>query len=280
LDQALGHEEEVMHPVKPVEPYQERLPSLEPIVTAKGIEIALEHLLDKLCQRLKQEEKGLRTAILKGYRVDGKTEKMEIGTNRPSHNAGHLFKLFENKIDSIEPGPGIELFLLEAQKVEVFSPVQEKLWEKNGGLDDTNLSELLDHLAGRIGADHIHRYTPDEHFWPERSVKLASSLDEKSTITWKVDRPRPLQLLSAPERIGVTAPIPDYPPMLFHYKGKLHKIIRADGPERIEQEWWLQEGQHRDYYYVEDEEGRRYWLFRLGHYSDKSYQWFIHGFFA
>ena len=69
--------------------------------------------------------------------------------------------------------------------------------------------------------------------------------------------------------------------MNFRYKGKLHTITRADGPERIEQEWWLQEGQHRDYYVVEDEEGHRYWLFRSGHYEgSKSNHWFIHGFFA
>ena len=68
--------------------------------------------------------------------------------------------------------------------------------------------------------------------------------------------------------------------MNFRYKGKLHKIIKADSPERIEQEWWLQQGQHRDYYYVEDDEGCRYWLFRLGHYEDESYQWFVHGFFT
>jgi hypothetical protein len=55
--------------------------------------------------------------------------------------------------------------------------------------------------------------------------------------------------------------------------------LQADGPERIEQEWWIQEGQHRDYYTVEDEEGCRYWLFRSGHYEE-DYEWFIHGFFA
>ena len=68
--------------------------------------------------------------------------------------------------------------------------------------------------------------------------------------------------------------------MLFRHQGKVHQIARADGPERIEQEWWLQQGQHRDYYRVEDEEGNRYWLFRLGHYHDKTYQWFLHGYFA
>ena len=86
-------------------------------------------------------------------------------------------------------------------------------------------------------------------------------------------------MLSRPEPIEVTAPIPDYPPMLFRYKGKLHKIIKADGPERIEQEWWLQQGQHRDYYAVEDENGKRYWLFRSGHYGE-GHEWFLHGFFV
>jgi len=280
LDQALGNVEEIIEPVQPIEPYQERLPCLEPIVTATGIEIALKRLLETLCLRLQQEEKGLRSSIFKYYRVDGKIEKIEIGTNRPSCNVNHLFKLFENKLETIEPDQGIELFVLEAPQVEDHSPLQSTLWESGGGLEDTRLSELIDRLASKIGAYAIHRYLPDEHFWPERSIKLATSLDQQSTTAWKIDRPRPLQLLSKPELIEVTAPIPDYPPMNFRYKGKLHKITKADGPERIEQEWWLQEGQHRDYYCVEDEEGQRYWLFRLGHYTDKTYQWFIHGFFA
>ena len=68
--------------------------------------------------------------------------------------------------------------------------------------------------------------------------------------------------------------------MLFRYRGKLHRIKKADGPERIEREWWISEGAHRDYYCVEDEEGARYWLFRSGHYTDDNTQrWFLHGFF-
>lgn len=281
IDQAIGDEEEFIQPVQPAALYHERLPCLEPIVTLTGIEIALERLLDTMSQRLRQEEKGLRKAVFKSYCVDGKIEKIEIGTHRPSCNKKHLFKLFENKIETIEPALGIELFILEAPVVEELSPVQEKIWSNTNDLDDTALSELLDRIAGKFGPNHIQRYVPDEHYWPERSYKAAAVLNEKLSTTWKVDRPRPLQLLRNPEPIEVTAPVPDYPPMLFRYKGMLHKIARADGPERIEQEWWLQQGQHRDYYYVEDEEGGRYWLFRSGHYDNaKTYQWFIHGFFA
>ena len=281
LDQALGYEQEMIQPVQPIEPYQERLPCLEPIVTATGIEIALQRLLDSLCHRLQAEEKGLRMALFKCYRTDGKIEQISIGTTRASHNTRHLFKLLEINIPSIEPAPGIELFILEASKVEPLSPMQEKLWEHTSGLDKIGLSELLDRIGGKIGGDSIHRYLPDEHYWPERSFKPALSVTETAEPGWKNDRLRPVQLLARPELVEVTAPVPDYPPMLFRYKGTLHKIVRADGPERVEPEWWLHQGEHRDYYCVEDDEGKRYWLFRSGHYdAAKRDQWFIHGFFA
>lgn len=279
LNQALGIEEEFIDPVQPVAPYQERLPCIEPIVTATGIEIALKQLLEVLCSRLQKEQKGLRVANFKCYRVDGKIEAIEIATNAPSRNAKHLFKLFEIKISTIEPDLGIELFILEADKVEGHTAAQQNLWQARVGLDNGDLSELIDRIAGKVGSDAIQRFLPDEHYWPERSFRPALSLQEQRTTEWKLDRPRPMQLLSTPEKIEVTAPVPDYPPMLFRYKGKLHKIKKADGPERIEKEWWIEEGQHRDYYTVEDEDGCRYWLFRLGHY-DEDYKWFLHGFFG
>lgn len=279
LDRALGHELELLQPVEPVELYQERLPCLEPIVTATGIAIALEELLKKLCLRLQRDQMGLRTAVFKGYRVDGKVVQVQIGTHRSTYHVEHLFKLFETKLTTLEPDMGIELFVLEAPKVEEHLPSQEKIWGETGGLGDVRVAELIDRLAARVGASSIHRYLPDEHYWPERSFKPAESLHEKPIIEW-LEKLRPLQLLPAPAPIEVTAPIPDYPPMLFRYRNKIHKIVKADGPERIEQEWWLQQGQHRDYYRVEDEAGCRYWLFRLGHYHDENYQWFLHGFFS
>ncbi|WP_353718672.1 hypothetical protein [Dyadobacter sp. 676] len=109
----------------------------------------------------------------------------------------------------------------------------------------------------------------------------ASSLEDHPQTYWRTDQPRPVELLANPERIEVSAPVPDYPPMVFRYKGTVHKVKRADGPDRIEQEWWLSDGLHRDYYLVEDENGNRYWIFRLGHYGDDhNPDWFLHGFFA
>lgn len=280
LDQALGQEIELITPVSPIEPYSERLPSLEPIRTATGIEIALKQLLEQLCKRLTEEEKGLRTAVFKCYRIDSHIQKIDIGTNRPSRNPVHLFKLFEDKIAQIEPALGIELFVLDATIVEDLTSAQDALWATKDSRDNAAVAELLDRIAGKLGMEVIHRYLPDEHHWPERSIKLASSLNEKPHIPWSKSKPRPIQLLRRPEPIEVTVRIPDYPPMLFQHKGKVHRIAKADGPERIEQEWWIEKGVYRDYYCVEDQKGARYWLFRLGCYSNDDVKWFLHGFFA
>jgi protein ImuB len=279
LDKALGQQMEILEPIVPVQLYQERLPCMEPIVTQTGIEIALKELLESLCLRLQQDQKGLRCATFKAYRVDGKIEKIEISTSRPSHHITHLLKLFEIKISTIEPAMGIELFVLEGPKVEDFLSTQETMWKEARGLEDVRLAELIDRIAMKIGEHSIRRYVAAEHYWPERSFKPASSLQDKSLTGWRGAKLRPLHVLTNPEKIEVTAPIPDYPPMLFRYKGQIHQIVNADGPERIEQEWWLQQGQHRDYYRVEDEQGHRFWIFRLGHYHDKTFQWFLHGFF-
>ncbi len=281
LHQALGYEEEIIQPIIPIEAYHERLPCLEPIQTKTGIEIALEKLLDGLCKRLQKEGKGLRHASFKGYRIDSKTEEINIITNHPSHNNKHLFKLFELKIATIEPALGIELFILEASKIEDVISLQETFWTANSSLESKELAELLDSLQSKFGNDIVHRYLPDEHHLPERSVKLATSLQDKPSIEWRTDKLRPIQLLRQPQRIEVTAPIPDYPPLNFRYKNKLHTIKKADACERIEAEWWIEGGLHRDYYIVEDEEGKRYWLYRLGHYNDtEKPAWFLHGFFS
>lgn len=278
---ALGVEQEIREAIILPEPWQERLPCLEPIVTLTGIEIALQQLLQTLCDRLRKDGKGLRSGVLKGYRIDGKMVSLQVGTHKASHNETHLHKLFALQFENFEPGPGIELFTLDAPKVENTAAQQTQLWGGATGLHDDQLAELLDRLTTRFGEGRFHRYLPDEHYWPERSVRKATSLTEKANTRWTLDRPRPLQLLPQPEKIEVTAPIPDYPPMNFRHKGKLHKVMKADGPERIEQEWWLQSGEHRDYYSVEDEEGQRYWVFRSGHYkTEGKTSWFLHGYFA
>jgi len=284
IDQALGTEIEELQPVKPPVSFVERLPCLEPIRTATGIEVGLMQMLQGLCERLAKECKGLRCAVLTCFRVDGAVQKISVGTVRPSRSVAHLFKLFELKISALEPDLGFEAFVLEAPVVEDVSPEQEQLWEMSESADNLRIVELLDRIAGKMGERVVHRYLPAEHYWPERSYRRASSLHEKPQSIWRTDRPRPVHLLPKPEPVGVMAALPDYPPAQFVYKGKMHGVRKSSGPERIEGEWWLEDAQARDYYCVEDEQGARYWLFREGRYDDVKAtcepQWYVHGFFS
>ncbi len=282
LDQALGFTMEYLEPLEPPVPYAERLPCLEPIVNEKGIGIAIEQLLEKICERLTKEGKGVREAVLRCFRVDGHIQQIQINTTRPSVQPKHLQKLFELKINTLQPDLGFELFILEATRVDDADAEQQRIWD-GGSSDKTVLAELLDRIEGKLGKGLIHRYQPAEHYWPERSYMRIEVFTEPKNAEWPVplQRPRPICLFPQPVSIEVTAPVPDYPPMLFRYKGKLHKIKKADGPERIEEEWWLQSGEHRDYYTVEDEEGLRFWIFRDGHYdAQRKRHWYLHGIFA
>ena len=279
LEQALGTGSELLNPIEPEPVYREDLPCLEPIRTAGGIKIALERLLEKLCARLLNEGKGMRTGIFKGYRIDGETVQVRIGTNRASRNAIHLFKLFELKIPEIKPALGIELFTLEATLVEELDEQQEALWGMTA-TKQTAVAELLDTIAGKVGKDAIHRYLPKAQYWPERSLEEVSELDKQPEIPWSSRQVRPVLLLPRPKPVDVMVALPDYPPSHFRYRGKIIKVARADGPERIEQEWWRQSGPPRDYYQLEDENGARYWLFRLGLYENRKPEWFLHGFFV
>lgn len=279
IRQALGQELEFFSPIQPIEPYRETLPCLEPICTATGIGIALERLLESLCVRLQKEGVGLRSAVFSGYRIDGDIQRISVGTGRPSRHIGHLMKLFELKVDTMQPDLGFEMFVLEAPKVEDITAEQEAMWDTDFR-NEAKVSELLDRVAARTAPGSIRRYIPAARHWPEHSVQEAS-VSEKASMPWRHDLPRPIHLLLRPERIGVSVQLPDYPPMLFRYKGTLHEVAKADGPERIEQEWWLQDGLFRDYYVVEDQSGARFWLFRSGPYDHKEQpEWFLHGFFA
>ena len=94
---------------------------------------------------------------------------------------------------------------------------------------------------------------------------------------------RPLLLLERPEAADVLAVVPDGPPRHFRWRGVLHQVAEAQGPERIMPEWWRRTAERtRDYYVVEDVEGRRFWLYRAGLYGrgGPTPQWFVHGVFG
>jgi protein ImuB len=141
-------------------------------------------------------------------------------------------------------------------------------------------------VHARLGAAATLQPVPVASHLPERAVALApfAAASARRQPAPPLLAERPIRLLRHPEPVEVAAEVPEGPPLYFRWRRALHRIARAEGPERIEPEWWREpEGARaRDYFQVEDESGRRFWLYRQGLYGDAGGppRWFMHGMFA
>jgi protein ImuB len=286
LDQALDLAAEPLSPRPPAPLRWSRRSFAEPIATAEAIAAAIRELLQHLTRRLGEDGMGARQLALALYRVDGRIERAAIGTAFPSRDTRHLWRLFEEKLPSIDPGLGIEDMVLTATSVEKLGAAQLGLDGDAAGSDSADLAALIDRLANRLGTRALARPVLRESHIPERAVRFIAPFDGgRMAASWNATKPRPIRLLPRPEPIEATAPIPDDPPLLFRWRQRAHRVRAADGPERIAAEWWRAtsegEAEPRDYYRVEDEDGRRFWLYRAGLYRPEiAPRWFLHGFFG
>lgn len=318
LDEALGRSDEPISPRRPTPPLRARLAFAEPIGRAEDIGAAARRLLDDLCARLERAHRGARRLELALYRVDGTVVRAHIGTGRPTRDAHHLERLFTEKLEGLDSGFGVEVMVLAATAADPLAPVQGTLHTGRGMADTAGdgdgVARLVDRLGNRLGRERVVRLVPRASHVPERACREVSALappvpagagsagfprsrrpgkadgvQDSETAGGRPAQPRPLHLLPWPEPIEVMAPVPDHPPVMFRWRRRRHRVACADGPERIGPEWWLEEPadafspRHRirDYYRVEDTEGRRFWLYREGLYRPAvEPAWYLHGFFA
>jgi protein ImuB len=288
LDQALGRVEEALTFRRPVTPWFERLAFAEPISAPDDLVRATHDIAQRLCARLEREGKGARRFEVAFHRLDGKVQTAGAGLSLAGRDAARIARLITPKLDVIDPGFGIEVVTMTAEAVEFISPRQQRLDAGREAALEEGVAPLVDRLANRLGEDRVWRAEPFESHVPERSVIRKPALEGRAEKGWDPDRPRPVRLFRKPEPIdAVTALVPDDPPVRFRWRGRMHRVIKAEGPERIGDEWWrrpideVSPDAVRDYYRVEDEDGARFWLFRAGLYDPEAPpRWWLHGLFG
>ncbi len=274
LDQAHGAVTETILWPPPPPDWTERERFAEPILTTEACLTVLDLLARRLCDRLAAQRLGGRQFIAAFQRVDGSVQQRAIATALPVRDPAYLLRLLAETLDGLDPGFGIEAVSLAAPAIEA-SDSQQQDFTRAGASGQQKLAQLIDTLTNRLRPHRLFRYAPRDSYIPERAVQTAPPLQDG--IVWQDDpsSPRPIRLLHRPEPIEVTALLPDDPPVQFRWRGALHRVHAATGPERIAAEWWTtQEGGTRDYYQVEDAAGARYWMFR----NDAA--WFVHGLFG
>lgn len=292
LDQAQGFAAEAIAWPRPPVPWAERLAFAEPIGTPEDLTRVLATLAGRLCARLEAARRGGLAFAATFFRVDEARPTIAIGTALPVRDPVRIARLLGGKLEQVDPGFGIEAAVLEATTTAPLAPPQTELPDTGAptAAPDTALADTVDELANRLGPARLWRAAPQESHVPERAVRRVPPL--APAPSWPADpaAERPLRLFRRPEPIEVTALLPDDPPLQFRWRGALHRVRAASGPERIAAEWWRRRAAPqsrpetdlvRDYYRVEDTEGGRFWMFRTGLNAGGALaRWFLHGVFG
>jgi protein ImuB len=307
LDQALGKAEERMVPRIPVaERYTERR-FAEPIGLIDDVLMTASDLAIRLSLQLEAEGIGAQAFHLFLYRVDHKVMCLSVNAARATRDASHIARLFSHRAERLsgeyDAGFGIDMIRLAASSVSPVDPAQTSAFESGDVTAD--LDRLFDRMTSRLGPLAVVRTKFVNTHIPERAVRLEPMIartEDDPLAEPDPAVPRPVRLLPAPEAVTVIAEVPDGPPARMIWRRVTYRFLKASGPERISAEWWTNpappppdvsptmqelggfyvEGHStRDYYIAEDDEGRRFWLFREGLFGlNPQPRWFLHGFFS
>jgi len=304
LDQAMGVMEEPITPRLPLPPYIAERCFAEPITHEAYILQTIEHLAAELARRMEERGEGARALQVTLYRVDGAVRRLSVATSKPLRDTRALCRLFKERfstlVDELDPGYGFDVVRLSVTTAEKTSAAQKDIVTSATGSDD--IHHLIDRMGVRFGLNRVMRFTPNDSHIPEYAVINTPAHHPPLPVGERDHRvamvegvtlhhqdaegpTRPLRLFERPEEISAIAEVPDGPPARFNWRRVHHEVAHTEGPERIAMEWWRDEkGQPmtRDYFRVEDANGRRFWLYREGLFGSETIapRWYMHGLFA
>lgn len=287
LDQAFGRAVEALTPLRPPPPIFALRRLVEPIIALEAVLIAVGALCEDLCVSLDRNGVGARLLRLSLFGVDGGVRALDIGMTNPEQSAKPMMRLLRERLnitaDMMNAEFGFEIIRLDAVEIAPIIPRETDL-APVCARDVRAEGRVIDALRARLGAGRVGCLAFRPVHAPERASVHSGAWQSSTHPPPPVDgvMRRPLRLFPRAQLIETIASAPDGPPARFRWRRVLREVARAEGPERIEPNWLRAPcARHRDYYRVEDAQGRRYWLYREGHYADaEPPRWFLHGLFA
>jgi protein ImuB len=289
LDCALGTVQAPISPRNPLPDCMAERRFAEPIVTEAVIAETILSLATGIASVLEKRGQGARRIEACFFRADGAVRRIAIETGAAVRDPAVVARLFRERLDALsdplDPGFGFDLIRLGASHVQA-SQAPATGFDTNE--NDRDIAFLVDRLAARFGRHRVSRFLQQDSHVPEAEV-VTLPAQEAPRLAWKTrtrgEAPRrPLRLFAKPEPIEVLSEVPDGAPLRFRWRRAAHNVSRAEGPERIAMQWWRRQEEQptRDYFRVEDEQGRRFWLYRDGIPAREMAhpRWYVHGVFA
>lgn len=296
LDEALGRRASPLVLRLEVPPHSAELKLAEPVADEDQVLRLIRRLAARLAEGLEARRLGGRGFRLDLFRVDGAIKRLEVRASRPLADPGRIAALFAERLaglnEGLEADYGFDLLRLTATGAQSRLPEAQDLLAEPAPA--AAFAALADRLAARSGVA-VRLIAPEDAHRPEAAVAHPGFAGWPDGA-WSGERAprfegtplRPVRMLAPPQPIEVPlALVPEGPPARFHWRRVERTVVRAEGPERIAPEWGRaapgEDGSEaaRDYYRLEDDQGRRYWVFRQGDYGvEAPPRWFLHGLFA
>lgn len=281
LDQALGRAREALIPRRPAPPLYAMRRLMEPVIAIEALMTVTEALCGDLAIDLEKRAAGARFLRLAFYGVDGRVREVILGLSQPERSAKAMLRLLKERIDkaaeNFNAEFGFEAARLDAVEIAPIETLMCDLAAAPAVRDRQAEARLVDTISARLGAHAVSEIAVRDTHAPEQregdAITAASPQDGVMR--------RPVTLFPHAQPIEVMASVPDGPPLRFRWRRLSRSIVRAEGPERIAPDWLkFPDAQTRDYYRIEDDKARRYWVYREGLYGDGATpRWFIHGLF-
>lgn len=286
LDQALGRAQEALSPRRPPPPLYALRKLAEPILTLDALMLVTQNLCEDLCAELDKNGMGARLLSLSAFGLDGRVRRVTLQLSRLERRPLAMLRLFKEKLEReaerFNAEFGFEAARLDAFEIAPWALQPIDFLPTETIYDIEAEARLVDRIAARLGAERIGKLSIRDAHAPERASAWKAEATFSATPPEDGVMRRPLTLFARAQPIDAIVTVPDGPPLRFRWRRVLRNVARAEGPERIAPNW-LRAGDQRtrDYYRVEDDEGRRYWIYRDGFYgAAEAPRWLLHGLFT
>jgi protein ImuB len=282
LDIALARQAAPRRAFVPRERFRARCDFETEIETVAYLEKALESLIMRCAQFLRERQAGVQRLRLKlRHRAEPAT-CVHVGLASITGEPRRLTDVLAQKLGRLEleaPVKGMELTSgslqpLCAGSLDVFAGWAGAGAGTGAGCGRDSVPQLVERLRARLGEDAVYGVVSIPEHRPEAAWRRVHELSLASGRVGgtRVDQgagdgmPRPVWLLDAPLALSE----PD-----------MQECHRSDwvleqGPERIESGWWDGRGVARDYYVARQSQGAKLWVFQ----ERQSKRWYLHGVFA
>ncbi len=280
LDIALARQAAPRRAFVPRVRFRERCDFEAEIETVGYLQKALEPLIERCAQFLRERQAGVQSLELRLRHRAIPVTCVRLGLATITSERRRLADVLDEKLNRLElaaPVRGMELKSgslqpLPAGSLDAFAGMGGR---RAGVCAGNTAPQLVERLRARLGEQAVYGVVSVPEHRPEAAWRRVHELrltpampraeGRRAAGTRVSEMPRPVWLL-------------DEPVLLAANLQKLCQegAILEQGPERIESGWWDGRGVARDYYIARQARGARWWVFQ----QRQTRCWYLHGVFA